>query len=188
MGLTDLVKSRNLVNFVMPPIKAKFPKIKRYRKSKEQLIIEHLGCKCDKCGSTDDLELDHIVPLSQGGDDTIENLQVLCSACHAMKSYQEGSFPTSHVIRPKNDKKAKPIEAPKPMSSIVHMHTSDRFQVFKTINELSGITKEPVEIKKLASVVLRRYNIKESDLTRFLGKLECQGLIETLDSDFVKVT
>lgn len=34
-------------------------------------------------------EVDHIVPLSQGGDNTIENLQALCVACHRKKTAGE---------------------------------------------------------------------------------------------------
>jgi 5-methylcytosine-specific restriction endonuclease McrA len=34
-------------------------------------------------------ELDHIVPLSEGGTDHPSNLQVLCACCHAAKSHAE---------------------------------------------------------------------------------------------------
>lgn len=36
-------------------------------------------------------ELDHKVPLSQGGPDTEENSQVLCIECHKAKSKVEAS-------------------------------------------------------------------------------------------------
>ena len=38
--------------------------------------------KCQKCGRTIGLEVHHIKPQSEGGNDEIENLQVLCGICH----------------------------------------------------------------------------------------------------------
>ena len=35
------------------------------------------------------MEVDHIVPLEQGGKDCLENLQLLCVSCHARKSRDE---------------------------------------------------------------------------------------------------
>lgn len=41
--------------------------------------------RCRKCGSEEDLTLDHIHPWSIGGPDTAENLQVLCRPCNSSK-------------------------------------------------------------------------------------------------------
>ena len=40
---------------------------------------------CRHCGAVDDLSIDHIVPFSRGGQDTVENLQVLCRPCNSKK-------------------------------------------------------------------------------------------------------
>jgi 5-methylcytosine-specific restriction protein A len=40
---------------------------------------------CSRCGSTDDLTADHIVPLSAGGESVIENMQTLCRSCNSRK-------------------------------------------------------------------------------------------------------
>ena len=45
-------------------------------------ILERYNHRCANCGSTDDLEIHHIVPVSLGGRDVIENLVPLCSSCH----------------------------------------------------------------------------------------------------------
>jgi len=38
-------------------------------------------------GSNETLTIDHIIPLSNGGEDKLENLQILCSACHKLKNW-----------------------------------------------------------------------------------------------------
>lgn len=40
------------------------------------------GNKCLFCGSQKDIEYHHIVPLSQGGDNRINNIVPLCAICH----------------------------------------------------------------------------------------------------------
>jgi Restriction endonuclease len=41
--------------------------------------------KCKQCGSSDDLETDHIIPLVEGGPHHIDNIQILCKACNTKK-------------------------------------------------------------------------------------------------------
>lgn len=43
---------------------------------------ENLKNECINCGSTDELQLHHIVPLSQGGTNRLSNIVVICSKCH----------------------------------------------------------------------------------------------------------
>lgn len=44
------------------------------------------GGKCCICGKNQNLEFDHIIPLSKGGATTFRNLQLLCKSCNAIKS------------------------------------------------------------------------------------------------------
>ena len=46
------------------------------------------GGRCVECGSTFDLQYDHIIPVARGGATTAENLQVLCANCNREKSDQ----------------------------------------------------------------------------------------------------
>jgi 5-methylcytosine-specific restriction endonuclease McrA len=50
------------------------------------LAMERDGGKCVICLSTEDLTVDHIVPLSAGGKKyNMNNLQTLCKICHSDK-------------------------------------------------------------------------------------------------------
>ena len=42
--------------------------------------------KCQRCGSREKLEYDHIVPVSRGGSNTARNIELLCESCNRTKS------------------------------------------------------------------------------------------------------
>jgi hypothetical protein len=48
-------------------------------------VYERDGFECQHCGANEDLSLDHIHPYSLGGEDTAENLRVLCRSCNSKK-------------------------------------------------------------------------------------------------------
>ena len=51
-------------------------------------VIDRDNARCRWCGfanATRQLEADHIVPESKGGETTLDNLQCLCSACNKIK-------------------------------------------------------------------------------------------------------
>lgn len=45
-------------------------------------VMKRDGYKCQFCGATRRLQLDHIVRFRDGGPDTPENLRVLCKPCN----------------------------------------------------------------------------------------------------------
>jgi 5-methylcytosine-specific restriction endonuclease McrA len=49
-----------------------------------QLVINRDGC-CQRCGTEDNLSVDHIVPRNLGGNDSLDNLEVLCASCNSSK-------------------------------------------------------------------------------------------------------
>lgn len=54
----------------------------------EQIRIEvwrRDGGKCARCGSRENLEYDHIVPISKGGSNTARNIELLCEKCNRSK-------------------------------------------------------------------------------------------------------
>ena len=44
------------------------------------------GGKCVKCGSRNNIEYDHIIPVSKGGSNTARNIELLCEKCNRKKS------------------------------------------------------------------------------------------------------
>lgn len=54
-------------------------------KQHRSTVFDRDGHRCRLCGSTDNLVLDHIVPISKGGSDDIGNLQTLCWSCNSRK-------------------------------------------------------------------------------------------------------
>ena len=44
------------------------------------------GGRCVHCGSQENLEFDHIIPLAKGGSSTSRNVQLLCETCNRRKS------------------------------------------------------------------------------------------------------
>jgi ribosomal protein S27AE len=45
------------------------------------------GARCGRCGSTENLQFDHLIPFSKGGSSTdANNIRLLCGRCNRLKS------------------------------------------------------------------------------------------------------
>jgi 5-methylcytosine-specific restriction endonuclease McrA len=67
-------------------------------------LCNHYGNVCLRCGSSENITQDHIVPLSKGGSHTIDNLQPLCKSCNCSKhdkivDYRPGDGRSSKAAR-----------------------------------------------------------------------------------------
>lgn len=48
-------------------------------------VFSRDGYQCNMCKSTSNLSIDHIVPVSKGGGNELDNLQCLCKPCNSKK-------------------------------------------------------------------------------------------------------
>lgn len=69
----------------MRPLDARRAQWGRKASRVRRTIMGQDGACCQNCGSSDRLSIDHILPLSRGGSDDPENLQVLCKSCNSSK-------------------------------------------------------------------------------------------------------
>lgn len=53
-----------------------------------ETVIARDGHRCVRCGSTEDLTVDHIFPQSMGGTHAITNLRCLCRSCNSARPVQ----------------------------------------------------------------------------------------------------
>jgi len=57
----------------------------KHNASRRHYYLNKFDNKCVKCGSLEKLELDHIIAITEGGDNSEENIQVLCKSCNIKK-------------------------------------------------------------------------------------------------------
>jgi hypothetical protein len=61
-------------------------------------ILERDEYKCQQCGSEEQLCIDHVIPVSRGGDSSDDNLQVLCLSCNTKKSNKVDSISSQRRV------------------------------------------------------------------------------------------
>jgi hypothetical protein len=60
---------------------------------------DYLGRYCCNCGSEDDVQYHHIVPLSYGGNNVISNMCCLCGSCHDKIHYKKDRGNLSESVK-----------------------------------------------------------------------------------------
>lgn len=85
---------KEVASVIPPPVG--MPAITRhaYDVSNElrEAIFNRDDRSCLACGATEELSLDHIVPLAKGGDNAESNLQTLCKRCNSSKGDTTKSY------------------------------------------------------------------------------------------------
>jgi len=66
-----------------------------YTEAEWQSLKARYGHKCLRCSTPEHerpLTRDHVVPLSKGGNNSIENIQPLCKPCNTLKGVQSTDY------------------------------------------------------------------------------------------------
>ncbi len=68
-----------------------------HTKREWNILCEIFGDKCLRCGANCRPVKDHILPVYNGGSDSIENLQPLCAMCNAQKGKERKDYRIEHL-------------------------------------------------------------------------------------------
>lgn len=74
---------------------------KKYSTKELQILRREVfkGKYCLCCGATIDITVDHIKPLSKGGNNSILNIQYLCRSCNSIKGTKKKDYRTPYQRR-----------------------------------------------------------------------------------------
>lgn len=68
-------------------------------------VLSRDGDRCLRCGSPNNLSIDHITPLAKGGDNSTNNLQTLCKSCNSSKGATTKDYRKINVSLSNNQQK-----------------------------------------------------------------------------------
>lgn len=99
-----------------PPKSVKPKMVAKVRRTKQQAYTDNWsaisaavkkrdGYKCRLCSCTEYLQVDHIIPVSKGGQTIMSNLWTLCDICH---SKRPGHAAAKHLILHRRNKEKRP--------------------------------------------------------------------------------
>lgn len=84
--LESIISANTCVDSVADHEPCKDVKRTTLRKEVQREVWRRDRGQCVECGSKENLEFDHVIPVSRGGANTVRNIQLLCEACNRRKA------------------------------------------------------------------------------------------------------
>ncbi len=82
----EILRLKKRVSRIRRIIDKDFQKIKRRQIDDDVLaFVLQRDKNCCRCGAEEELQFDHILPVSKGGNDEPENLRILCATCNSSR-------------------------------------------------------------------------------------------------------
>ena len=114
------------------------------RESFREEMVRTLGCTCFNCGSDDNIEYHHIVPLKLGGTNRFTNIVPLCHKCHV----------AAHTGRNIKDIKSVPVKRGRPRKWTLTMKNEMLLWMYargeigmKELRKRTGMANSRVKLK-----------------------------------------
>jgi hypothetical protein len=87
----DAKADRNRKNKVLRSLRLRAARLRgTHTKEEWNNLVNEFSGRCVRCGRSGyHLDKDHIIPVYQGGSDSIDNLQPLCAWCNAAKGPED---------------------------------------------------------------------------------------------------
>ncbi len=86
----EILRLKKRVSRIRRIIDKDFQKIKRRQIDDDILaFVLQRDKNCSRCGAEEELQFDHILPVSKGGNDEPENLRILCMTCNSSRGNLE---------------------------------------------------------------------------------------------------
>ena len=134
-----------------------------------RMLKEQLGCECVNCGSSENVEYHHIVPLALGGTNDIRNLVPLCYKCH--KAAHHGRHITSFADHSHSDDGRPP--------------KCDDETAFNALDLLLG---GQIGTRKCKEMMNLSAGTKLGDIAQYKRWLESRGLTSVRNNLDVRIT
>lgn len=70
-----------------------------FNKEDWKWILRIYDGRCLRCGSTEDIQRDHVIPVDEGGSKEMDNLQPLCGPCNGAKKNHPWDFRRGTIVK-----------------------------------------------------------------------------------------
>ena len=128
--------------------------------NKGQIILDK---QCYICGSTQNLQLHHIIPLSNGGDNRLTNILTLCGECHGKVHNNNGL----KIAREKISEKKKAIFILIDNQKNLQYNCNGWEEVANIINQLNDLPNyQYSKIKDVKNISSKTLRSKMSKITK----------------------